>query len=253
MKLKAIAVFCLGSVIVWALPGCSDKSTGPASSLDSTFSTAAKSPPDAVDPEDFVTDVTNTYFPLVPGTKFFYEGAKEGVPTTGEMFVMHETKPIQGVECTQVQDLAFENSVLAERTLDWYAQDEEGNVWYFGEATEELDSAGNVVSTEGSWEAGVDGASPGIIMLAEPKAGKRYSQEVAPEVAMDMAQVRRLDESLCVPFDCYEEVLVTKEWNVLDKGPVDQKSYAQGVGFIYEVSIKGGEESSSLVNITTGN
>lgn len=253
MKLKLIAVFCLGSTFAWTLSGCSDKSTGPTSSSDSSFSAAAKPLPSEVDPEDFVSGVTNPHFPLVPGTKFFYAGTKEGATTTDQVFVMHVTKLIQGVECTQVQDLAFEDSVLVERTLDWYAQDEEGNVWYFGEATEELDSTGQVVSTEGSWEAGVDGASPGRIMLAKPKVGARYHQELAPEVAMDMAQVRRLDESLCVPLDCYEGVLVTKEWNLLEKGSVNLKSYAPGVGLIQEVGIKGGDELSSLDSITTGN
>jgi hypothetical protein len=160
---------------------------------------------------------------------------------------------ILGVECTVVRDLAYEDEVLAESTFDWYAQDQDGKVWYFGEDTRELDSFGNVITTQGSWEAGINNAFPGIIMLAEPKVGDRYQQEVAPGAAMDMAKVRSLDESACVTYGCFDDLLSTKEWSLLDRGPVDHKFYAAGVGFILEIKVKGEEETSQLVQITTGN
>ena len=201
------------------------------------------------DPDNFVSEVTNPYFPLEPGTRFIYEGESEGVPIEEVVTVTNETKEILGVTTTVVHVLSFEEGVLVEETFDWYAQDVDGNVWYFGEDTKEFDEAGNVISTEGSWEAGVDGAQPGIIMLAHPKKGQRYQQEVAPDVAEDMAQVRRLDESVCVIYGCFDDVLVTKEWTPLEKGVVEYKYYAPGVGFILSVTVKGGDERLELVDI----
>jgi len=204
-----------------------------------------------IDPANFVSAVTNPFFPLVPGTTFVYEGETEGVPTREVMTVTNETKLILGVTTTVVHVQSFEDGVLIEETFDWYAQDVDGNVWYFGEDTMELDEAGNVISTEGSWEAGVDGAEPGIVMLADPKKGKRYQQENAPDIAEDMAQVRRLNSSVCVPYGCFENVLVTKEWTPLERGVVENKYYAEGVGFILSVMIKGGEERLELVSVSS--
>lgn len=203
-----------------------------------------------IDPDNFVSEVTNPYFPLEPGTTFVYEGESEGVPTREVVYVTNETKVILGVTTTVVYVQSFEDGILIEETFDWYAQDIDGNVWYFGEDTKELDESGNVISTEGSWQAGVDGAEPGIIMLADPKKGKRYQQENAPDVAEDMAQVRRLNASVCVPYGCFDNVLVTKEWTPLERGVVENKYYAKGVGFILSIMVKGGEERLELVSIT---
>jgi hypothetical protein len=207
-----------------------------------------------INPANFVSEVTNPFFPLKPGTTFYYEGTTEGVPNNNITAVTHETKQILGVTCTVVHDQAFEEGVLVEDTFDWYAQDKDGNVWYFGEDSKELDEDGNVISTEGSWEAGVDGAQPGIIMKAHPKVGDRYQQELAPGVAEDMAQVIRLqDEEVCVRYGCFEddEVLLTKEWTPLERGVVEEKYYAEDVGFILGVMVKGGDERTELVSITT--
>lgn len=203
-----------------------------------------------IDPDDFVREVDNPFFPLEPGTTFLYEGTSDGVPTTNEVFVTHETKEILGVDTTVVRDLGFEDDVLVEETFDWYAQDEDGNVWYFGEDTKELDEEGNVITTEGSWEAGVDGAEAGIIMLADPRKGDRYHQEFAPGVAEDEAKVLSLDKSRCVRLGCFDDLLLTREWTTLLPGVVDHKFYAEGVGFLLGVTVKGGEERSELVEIT---
>jgi hypothetical protein len=202
------------------------------------------------DPDDFVDEIDNEFFPLEPGTTMFYEGVSDGVPTSDIFEVTHDTKVILGVRTTVVHDRAFEEGVLVEETFDWFAQDEDGNVWYFGEDSRELDPEGNVISTEGSWEAGVDGAEPGIIMLADPRVGNRYHQEFAPGVAEDQAKVLSLDKSKCVPYGCFDELLLTKEWSRLDPGVVDHKYYAEGIGFILSVMVKGGEERLELVNIT---
>ena len=213
-------------------------------------SSETKKRPPQIDPANFVSAVTNPFFPLVPGTTFVYEGETEGVPTREVMTVTNETKLILGVTTTVVHVQSFEDGVLIEETFDWFAQDVDGNVWYFGEDTMELDEAGNVISTEGSWEAGVDGAEPGIIMLADPKKGKRYQQENAPDIAEDMAQVRRLNASVCVPYGCFDNVLVTKEWTPLEREVVENKYYAKGVGFILSIMVKGGEERLELVSIS---
>ena len=196
--------------------------------------------------------MNNKFFPLQPGTTFFYKGKKDGDPTSDKVFVTHKSKQILGVNTTVVHDRAFEKGVLAEDTFDWYAQDVDGNVWYFGEDTKELDKHGNVISTDGSWEAGVNGAQPGIIMEADPKVGDRYHQEHAPGVAEDIAKVLGLAKSTCVGYGCFDNLLLTKEWTPLEPGVVEHKYYAGDVGFIRGVMVKGGKERTELVRVTTG-
>ena len=145
--------------------------------------------PGDINAHDFVRRVTNPFFPLRPGTTFYYEGSEEGTPTSTVVTVTSDTKKILGVTTTVVHDQGFSDGVLSEDTFDWYAQDEDGNVWYFGEDTKELDESGNVISTEGSWQAGVDGARAGIVMEAHPKVGDRYYQEFLRGQAEDQAQV----------------------------------------------------------------
>ena len=220
-------------------------------------STAAAKPQAAmssasIDPAHFVRHVTNPFFPLKPGTTFFYKGTKDGVPTSNKTYVTHKTKRILGVTCTVVHDQAFEEGVLVEDTFDWYAQDDQGTVWYFGEATKELDPSGKVISTEGSWEAGVNGAQPGIIMEAHPRVGDRYRQEFARGVAEDMARVLQLeDDDQCVRYRCFDDLLLTKEWTPLEPDVAEHKYYAEDVGFVLGVMVKGGNERTELVRITT--
>jgi len=200
------------------------------------------------DPANFTGDeIDNPYFPLSPGTKLIYRGETEGTPTRNVTIVTSETKEILGITTTVVHDLAYEEGVLIEDTFDWYAQDKDGNVWYFGEDTKELDEEGNVISTEGSWEAGVDGALPGIIMLADPQVGDTYAQENFPGEAEDMAEVIGFEDNFCVKYGCFDNVLVTKDWNPLEPGIFENKYYAPGVGLIKTVVIEGGDEQSELV------
>jgi hypothetical protein len=218
------------------------------------MSTIAATPARAVsiefDPANFAGDpIDNPYFPLEPGTTFIYRGESEGAPTRDVMTVTDQTKEILGVATTVVHHLSYEDRILIEETFDWFAQDVDGNVWYFGEDTKELDEDGNVISTEGSWEAGVDGAEAGIIMLADPKKGDKYAQENAPDIAEDMAQVIGFEDNVCVQYGCFDNVLVTKEWSPLERGVVEYKYYAEGVGFIYGEMIKGGEETTELVRV----
>ena len=178
-----------------------------------------------IDPAEFTTKVDNEYFPMKPGTTFLYEGGTEH----GQMSVTNQTKKVMGVECVVVDHKEWEGDMLIERTYDWYAQDEQGTVWYFGEDTKEYEN-GKVVSTKGSWEAGVDGAKPGIIMQAHPKVGQSYHQEYYPGEAMDMARVISLEASARVPYGSFDEVLETREWTPLQPGFSERKYYARGVG-----------------------
>jgi hypothetical protein len=190
----------------------------------------------------------NPFFPLIPGTTYYYEGESEGVPTSNVVSVTRDTKVILGVETIVVHDRAYEDGVLVEETFDWFAQDKDGNVWYLGEDSTEFPSG----SKEGSWEAGVDGAEPGIIMEANPQVGDRYYQEFYRGVAEDQAKVLALDAQLdeCIPYGCFGKLLQTKEWTQLEPGVVEHKYYAAGVGFIYGEMVKGGEEYTELVKIT---
>jgi hypothetical protein len=178
-----------------------------------------------IDPSEFTTKVDNEYFPMKPGTTFLYEGATEH----SEMSVTHQTKKVMGVECVVVDHREWEGDMLIEKTYDWFAQDKEGTVWYFGEDTKEYDN-GKVVSTKGSWEAGVDGAKAGIIMPSDPKVGQSYHQEYYPGEAMDMARVLSLNTSVTVPYGSFDHALETKEWTPLQPVFFEKKYYVRGVG-----------------------
>ena len=178
-----------------------------------------------INPADFTTTIDNKYFPLKPGTTFVYEGGAQH----SEMTVTHDTKKVMGVQCVVVEDKEWEDGKLIERTYDWFAQDKKGTVWYFGENTKEYEN-GKVVSTKGSWEAGVDGAKPGIIMQADPKVQESYRQEYYPGEAMDMAKVLSLNASVTVPYGSFDHALETREWTPLQPGFSEKKYYVRGVG-----------------------
>jgi hypothetical protein len=178
-----------------------------------------------INPAEFTTTIDNEYFPMEPGTTFLYEGGTEH----SEMTVTSDTKKVMGVECIVVDHREWEGDMLIERTYDWFAQDNKGTVWYFGEDTKEYEN-GEVVSTKGSWEAGVDGAKPGIIMPAHPKVGQSYHQEYYPGEAMDMARVLSLKASVTLPYGSFDEVLETREWTPLQPGFSEKKYYVRGVG-----------------------
>lgn len=218
-----------------------------------SIAAATPHPPD-INRDNFVHPITepNPFFPLVPGTMFIYQGEKEGAQTSNITEVTCKTRDILGVTTTEVHDQALDqNGNLVEDTLDWYAQDRDGNVWYFGEATEEKDPVtGAVISTEGSWEAGVDDADAGFIMLANPQVGDRYYQEFARGVAEDQARVQSLNASACIQSGCSDHLLLTKETTRFDPGVVENKYYKAGVGFILGVIVKGGDERTELVSIT---
>jgi hypothetical protein len=202
-----------------------------------------------IDPKNFTDQITNQYFPLEPGTTFIYEGTRDGQPRRDEMMVTKDTKMIMGVRCIVVRDIATTPTELVEKTADWYAQDTDGNVWYFGEDTAEYKN-GAVTSTAGTWMAGVDGALPGIIMKASPKVGEGYRQEYRPGVAEDFAKVVQVDATMDTPAGKYDGVLVTEDIDLLDKAKLENKYYAPGVGFVAtDGMINGHHEVRKLTKI----
>jgi hypothetical protein len=207
---------------------------------------AAQAP--AAQPLRFVARVDNPWLPFVPGTEWVYRGAKDGKPARDVVRVTDATRVIDAVRCTTVSDRLYLRGKLAERTTDWYAQDLRGNVWYYGEATAELDAAGRVTSTEGSWRAGVDGAKPGIVMPKHPRVGQTFRQEYYKGQAEDHFQVLSLATSVRVPYVTSKRALLTKEWTPLEPGVLDHKVYVRGIGMVKEATVKGGDERSVLVS-----
>ena len=225
------------AVLAFALAGCGSEG----------------GPSKAATPKTFVEHIDNPWFPLVPGSTFVYRGMKDGEPSREVLRVTNRTKLIQGARCTVLEDRLYLSGRLEERTTDWYAQDEKGTVWYFGEDTAELDEQGRVTSREGSWQAGVDGARAGIYMPADPKVGQSFAQEFYAGHAEDHFRVVDLAARVKVPYMRSEEALLTEEWTPLEPGVIDHKFYVRGVGTVKEQAVKGGDELNELVSVTASN
>ena len=200
-----------------------------------------------IDPANFVATVDNPFYPLTPGTTYVYKGMSEGEVETDTINVTTRTKVVMGVTCIVVEDVVRANGKVAESTFDWYAQDKAGNVWYFGEDSTSYE--GGKASKAGSWEGGVDGALPGIIMPAAPKLGDGYRQEYYKGEAEDMAEVVRLDGTATVPYGTFKDLLVTKDFTPLDPSFVENKYYASGIGVVFEHAVKGASEVLRLVSV----
>jgi hypothetical protein len=203
----------------------------------------------SIDPANFVAKVDNRYFPLEPGTGFHFRGIADGTPQTDDMVVTHQIKRVLGVRCTVVRDTVSEHGKAVERTFDWYAQDRQGNVWYMGEDSLELKN-GRLVRASDSWEAGVDGAKPGIIMRGNPRPGDVYRQEYyRPGGALDQARVLGQTSSMSVPAGTFRRSLATIEWSPVEP-QLEKKYYVAGLGEIEEQVVAGGHERFELVKVT---
>jgi hypothetical protein len=181
-----------------------------------------------------------------------YRGVKDGKPSRDVVFVSHRTKTIAGVPCVSVEDRLYLRGRLEERTTDWYTQDAHGNVWYYGEATAELDAHGRVKNTEGSWQTGRGGAKPGIFMPAHPRVGEAHRQEFLKGQAEDHFRVLSLRAHVRSPYISSKHALLTKEWTPLEPGTIDHKLYVHGVGTVLEQTVKGGDERNVLVSVSHG-
>jgi hypothetical protein len=206
-----------------------------------------------LDPADFTTRITNPYWPMRVGSRWVYrETDSEGTRQKVVVTVTPRTKLIaNGVRARVVRDVVTEKGVPVEVTDDWYAQDRAGNVWYLGEATTEYED-GRPVSTEGSFEAGVDGAEAGVIMPARPRPGLRYRQEYYKGEAEDRARIVSLREQAEVPAGHYRRVLMTRDVNPLEPRVLEFKFYARGVGPVLALNVSGGSDREELVRFRTG-
>jgi hypothetical protein len=198
-------------------------------------------------PSDFVAGVNNPYFPLVPGSTYVYElQTDEGLERT-EVQVLTDTRSVFAITATVVRDTVTLDGELVEDTYDWYAQDASGNVWYLGEDVSNFEG-GRFVGKAGSWEAGVDGALPGIIMFGDPSAhiGETYRQEYYAGEAEDMADLLSVNETVTVPFGSFSAVLKTLDYTPLEPGVREEKFYAPGIGPVKTVNLTTGEEDVLL-------
>jgi hypothetical protein len=207
-----------------------------------------------IDPDDFLTPeeaaaAPNPYMPLVPGTTYRYEGETEDGPEVVVVEVTDETREILGVTCVVVRDTVWVDDELVEDTRDWFAQDSEGNVWYFGELSVEYED-GEIAALEGSWEAGTDSAKPGIVMKASPEVDDVYRQEFLLGEAEDAAEVLSLSESVSVSAGTFDNCLMTGEFTPLEPDVYENKYYAPGVGMVLEVNTETGERVE-LVSVET--
>ena len=198
-----------------------------------------------IDPANFVDKIDNPYFPLTPGTVFIYEGQTSQGLEHDEFAVTRNTKQILGVTCVEVHDTVTTNGELTEDTLDWFAQDKDGNVWYFGENTEEL-IEGRPSTLAGTFTAGVDGAKPGIIMEAHPAIGDFYRQEFDLANAEDYGAVTSLSDTVTVPAGTFTHCLRTPETTPLEPDLHEAKWYAPGVGQVLTLDLDTGEKSELI-------
>ena len=200
-----------------------------------------------IEPARFVTGVDNAFFPLVPGTVYEYDVLETDETVT--VTVTADTKIVMGVTCMVVRDIAKSGGQVVEDTYDWYAQDDAGTVWYFGEDTTAFD--GGQSSKEGSWEGGVDGAKPGIIIPGTPRVGAVYRQEYYAGEAEDQGEILSLDAAVTVPYMTFTGgCLKTRDFTALEPDVEEHKYYCPGVGPVRAEAVKGGPEHEDLITVT---
>lgn len=255
-----ITIAATVSAMAFAVAGCG---ANPAPAPPKTAPTAAPTSPTAastagagysvdITPADFPTSTTidNRYFPLTPGTRAIYEGKNADGNERIVKEVTRGTRTVMGIHTVVLHDYVTLDGTLIEDTYDWFAQDKAGNVWYFGEATKALDDkTGQLTDTKGAWEAGVDGALPGIIMKAAPTVGDSYRQEYYKGSAEDQADVVKTGESITTTAGTFTDTVRTKDYTALDTTVVEEKLFAAGVGFVYVEHVKGPPEKIELVAI----
>ena len=206
-------------------------------------------------PADFTTKIDNPYFPMPVGTRWEYRetdttGAREKVVVR----VTDETKKIaNGITARVVRDTVTERGVPVEVTDDWFAQDEDGNVWYLGEYVTNYED-GKVADHAGSFEAGVDGAQPGIAMPAKPKPGLSYRQEYLKGEAEDRGAIVTVgEEQVEVPFGFYKrDVLMTRDLVPTEPRAQELKFYVRGIGPVLSIHTDGAGGRAELVAFKRG-
>ena len=252
----AATLVCVGCASSANDPAATDPSSppGPESPAASTSSAGSKLPTGAdpvnLDPADFSANITNPYWPMKPGTRWIYRNVETGSdPQDIVIVVTTATKKLaNGVTARVVRDTASSKGQIIEDTLDWYAQDSAGNVWYMGEDTAEFEK-GKIVSRAGSWEAGVGGALPGIIVPTQPQVGQTYRQEYKKGEAEDNGEVLATTHRVEVKGGSFEDALVTMDTSTIEPDVVEYKFYAPGIGPLLALDVSGGAGREELVKM----
>ena len=202
-----------------------------------------------IDPQNFTSTIDNPYMSFIPGRKMIFEGNTEDGVEKIEIYTTHKTKNVMGVETRIVWDRVWLNNELREDTEDWLAQDTKGNVWYFGEISKTV-LDGKIIHTEGSWEAGIDGAQPGIIMPGNPEVGNSYISEYLPGEAEDMIDILGVHESITTSYGTFYDCIKTRDWTALDVDADEHKFHCKETqGFTLEIGLEDGE-TVELVGVT---
>jgi hypothetical protein len=252
----AATLICAGCASSANTPSATNSTSAPA--LESRPATTASAGPELptgsdpvkLDPASFTADITNPYWPMKPGTRWTYRNVEPGEPAQEIVIVVTtDTKKLaNGITARVVRDTARSEGQIIEDTLDWYAQDGQGNVWYMGEDTAEFEE-GKIVSRAGSWEAGADGALPGIMVPAQPQVGQKYRQEYKKGEAEDNGEVLATNHLVEVETGPYKDALVTMDTSTIEPDVVEYKFYAPGVGPLLALDISGGTSREELVKI----
>ena len=244
--LRDALVLALSTVLVLGTGGCTGEGE-PAREAAAT-PLPRSDEPYPLDPDDLGPDIDHEYWPMRPGTRWVYEETDEdGERLRVVVTVTSTTRRIaNGVTARVVRDTVTQDGDVVEDTFDWYAQDGRGNVWYLGEDTAELED-GEIVTREGSFEAGVDGAMAGVIMPAEPTVGLRYRQEYYAGEAEDNGEVLALHQMADVPAGHFEDALLIADTVALEPDVLEYKLYAPGVGPVLTLGVSGGPGREALV------
>lgn len=245
---KRLAVSLTGILILSAACAGADGQPGKASAADPLPQGSERV---ELDPAEFSTTIDNPYWPMAPGTQRKYrELDSDGSIVTVTVTVTSKTKRIaNGVTARIVRDTVRRDGDIIEDTFDWYAQDKAGSIWYLGEDTAEFEN-GKITSTEGSFEAGVDGALPGIAMPAKPKVGLAYRQEYYKGEAEDNGEVLSISEKVDVEYGHFDRVVLTKDTITIDPDVLEYKFYARGLGPVLTLDISGGVGREELVSVS---
>jgi hypothetical protein len=250
-------------LLAGALAACGDDGANDAADETTVATTTPASPVPVIDPGDggdyhpalspdvVVAAIDHPYLPLAAGNRWTYEGPSDGEIEHTEVVVTDETRTVMGMDATVVRDTVTVDGEVVEDTRDWFVQDVDGNVWYVGEQVDNYEG-GVVVDHEGSWEAGVAGARPGIVMPAEPAVGVAYRQEFLRGEAEDLGEVIAVDGRVDGPTGHYDRVVTVREWNPLEPDVVEEKDYAPNVGLVRETTVAGGSGTADLLEFREG-
>jgi hypothetical protein len=255
--MAAVAAIAIATGLSACVGSGSSGGTQPAEGGTSTAPATAVLPVDGkpfpIDPSEFTTEIDNPYWPMKPGSQWvFRETDAEGTVSRVVVTVLDKTKMIaNGVEARIVHDQVTEDDQVVEDTYDWYAQDADGNLWYLGEDTTEYEN-GQPKTKEGSWEAGVDGALPGIIMPADPQVGMTYREEYYKGHAEDGASIISTNALAKVPYGRFENGVQTRNFSGIEPDVIEEKIYAEGVGVVLEITVSGGSDRDELLSYHEG-